>query len=123
MFVSWGTRLFLLGAALYFLLSLFSFASALGSAFLLWRMGRAAEAAVSGLVLLLLSGAALYCFLLGREKLVGASRAGDYVALRRRLLPAVLAGLLFGLALGGILLLIGYIRVEELPERIRLPGR
>ena len=123
MFVRLGTLLFLFGAGVYFLAAVVSFASALGSAFLFWRLGRAIEAAVTGLLLLFLSAGSLFCWSLGRRKLVAAHRLGDHAALQRRLPAAILAGLVFGLVLGGFLLFLSYLRLEELPERYRLPGR
>ncbi|MEM2869989.1 MAG: hypothetical protein QW379_06180 [Thermoplasmata archaeon] len=121
-FIRLGILLFLIAAGVYFLAALISFASALGSAFLFWRVGKAIEAAVGGVVLLILSTGSLFCFSLGRSKLIVAHTEGDFPALRRRLLPAIFAGLLFGFVLGGLFFLLSFLKLEELPERYRKEG-
>ena len=80
-----------------------------------WAYQKAADFGVAGFLALGLSVGAFACVLLSRSKLVEPLRRNDVEAVRRRLLLATGAGLVFGLVLGGLLLYLARVKVGELP--------
>jgi hypothetical protein len=115
MFIRNGTFLFFAGAVVYFVLALYGLGVAALDAFNWWTAQRATDHFIGGLLALLLSGGSFICVLLSRQKLEEPLRRNDLGALHRRLAAGSAAGFLFGLVLGGLLLLLAYVKLEELP--------
>jgi len=115
MFVCNGTFLFFVGACVYFILAIYGLGVAAVSAFNWWTFEKAVEHAIGGLVALLLSFGSFVCMLVSRQKLEEPLYRNDLGALHRRILPAMIAGFLFGLVLGGIFFFLVNIKLEELP--------
>jgi hypothetical protein len=115
MFIRNGTFLFFAGAVVYFVVGLYGLGVAALDASNWWTAQRATDHLIGGLLALLLSGGSFICVLLSRQKLEGPLRRNDLGALHRRLATASAAGFLFGLVLGGLLLLLAYVKLEELP--------
>jgi hypothetical protein len=115
MFVRNGTFMFFAGSLAYFLAAVYFLGVAFLNVFDEWAYQKAADFGAAGLLALLLSVGAFACMLLSRSKLEEPLRRNDVAAVRRRLPVAVGAGIVFGLVLGGLLLYLARIKVDELP--------
>jgi len=114
-FIRVGTFMFLPGGFVYLIFAIVSLASAIPDSAHSWSFGRVGDDLIGGLMGLVLAGASFLSFVLGRRKLRGAFRRNDFGALYRRSMPAAMAGLLFGLVIGGVFLFMVYVKVDELP--------
>ena len=115
MFIRNGTFMFFAGAVVYFIVAVICLGAALLNIFDWWAYQKAADFAVAGSVASGLSIGAFACMLLSRSRLEEPLRQNDVEAVRRRLLLAFGAGLVFGLVLGGLLLYLARVKVGELP--------
>jgi hypothetical protein len=115
MFIQNGTFMFFAGAIVYFLTAVYCLGVAFLNAFDPWAFQTAADFGVAGFLAFGLSVGAFACMLLSRSKLEEPLRRNDVDAVRRRLLLAVGAGLVFGLVLGGLLMYLARVKVGELP--------
>jgi hypothetical protein len=114
-FIRNGTFMFLAGSLVYFLVAAYCLGVAFLNIFDRWAQTRAGDFGAAGLLALGLSAGAFSCMLLSRARLEEPLRRNDVAAVRRRLPVAVGAGLVFGLLLGGLLLHLARIKVDELP--------
>jgi len=114
-FLRLGGLMFLLGGVAFLLLAGASFGEAVSDSRHAWSAGEVANDLAGGLLFLLLAACAFICFSLSRWKLRGALHRNDFAALHRRLWPAAAAGLILGLALGGVFFFLAYIKVDEIP--------
>jgi hypothetical protein len=114
-FIRNGTFMFFTGAVVYLLVALYCLGEAFLRVFDEWAYRQAGDFGVAGTLALFLSGGAFVCMLLSRSKLEEPLRRNDVAAVRRRLPVAVGAGIVFGLVLGGLLLHLARVKVDELP--------
>lgn len=114
-FIRNGTFMFFAGALVYFLTAVYCLGVAFLNAFDPWALQKAADFGVAGFLSLFLSIGAFACVLMSRAKLEEPLRRNDISAVRRRLPVAVAAGLIFGMALGGVLYYLAQVKVGELP--------
>jgi hypothetical protein len=126
-FIRNGTFMFFAGAVVYLLVALYCLGEAFLRVFDEWAYAQAGDFGVAGTLALLLSGGAFVGMLLSRSKLEEPLRRNDVAAVRRRLPVAVGAGIVVGLVLGGLLLHLARVKVDELPfhrsdGRAREPG-
>jgi hypothetical protein len=115
MFIRNGTFMFFCGSLVYFIAAMYCLGVAYLNVFDEWAHTKAADFGVAGFLALGLSAGAFACMLLSRSSLEEPLRRNDVAAVRRRLPAASAAGIVFGLVLGGLLLHLARLKVDELP--------
>jgi len=115
MFIRNGTFMFFSGSLVYLIAAVYCLGVAFLNVFDAWAYTEAADFGAAGFLALGLSAGAFACMLLSRARLEEPLRRNDVSAVRRRLPVAVGAGIVFGLVLGGLLLHLARVKVDELP--------
>jgi len=121
-FLLWGKLFFLVGVMVYIVAALLSFANFIDYFIRGFPPNWAVASIVWAILEIMLAAGSFFCFLLARQKLQEPFEDNDFPTLHRRLPLAVLAGVVFGALIGGVLYMLAYVKVDELPEEIKGPG-
>lgn len=119
LFLGWGKILFLVGMMIYLVAALMSLGNFLTHVLRENPLGWAAESLVYAIIDIILAAGAFLCFMLSRQKLMVPFEDNDFAVLHRRLPLAIIAGVVFGAVVGGVLYMLAYVKVDELPSEYK----
>jgi hypothetical protein len=118
-FLGWGKILFLVGMIVYLVAALMNFVEALGHVLRGDWPGSVVDNIVWAIIDVILVAGAFLCYMLSRQKLMEPFEDNDYAVLHRRLPLAIIAGVVFGVVVGGVLYMLAYVKVDELPSQYK----